>query len=246
MEKSNAVVIDPDPKDRAVLKSALHAISNYNKIFQAKSIRDCLSLMKEEESELLINFISYEFPKEEIGRLVAQGKSTPGGVDSAYVIVFKSDEQDSGTIARSLLDGIDGFVVAPYSVESLAKITKLAEKLKKERRQSRIEKTVKFLVEDTLATLDEVAARKLSGASPGEMVKRWKNQSDSIHYLDAELLPYYFKVLMELCDEAIPFAYHEKKQKTEESRLQSESRKNPKIGASPVSVMNRIKAIRGR
>ena len=62
----------------------------------------------------------------------SQTKQEPAGRDAAYVLLLEG-RRNSVEIARTLVDGADAILLKPYSVESLHTISRLAEKMKKER-----------------------------------------------------------------------------------------------------------------
>ena len=95
-------------------------------------------------------------------------KQELAGRDAAYVLLLEG-RRNSVEIARTLVDGADALLLEPYSVESLHTISRLAEKMKKERvlarAQVRMQVPLRLLVREIAAQLGQVARLEKSGAS---------------------------------------------------------------------------------
>ena len=109
--------------------------------------------------------------------------------------------RNSVEIARTLLDGADALLLEPYSVESLHTISRLAEKMKKERSRMRMQVPLRLLVREIAAQLGQVARLEKSGASG--LVSRGVLQEmcSVLGELDQETLSLYFEVILEVFPE---------------------------------------------
>jgi len=99
------------------------------------------------------------------------------------------------------VDGADAILLEPYSVESLYTISRLADKMKKERSRVRMQVPLRLLVREIAAQLGQVARLAKSGASG--LVSRGVLQEmcSVLGELDLETRSLYFEVIMEVFPE---------------------------------------------
>ena len=116
------------------------------------------------EEPIDIVFIAMREDGDAINRFIKRLKQELAGRDAAYVLLLES-RRDSVEIARTLVDGADAILLEPYSVESLHTISRLAEKIKKERSRMRMQVPLRLLVREIAAQLGQVARLEKSGAS---------------------------------------------------------------------------------
>jgi len=145
-----------------------------------------------------IIFIAHRFEQDRTTEFIKKSKETQGGRDSAYVLVLKTDDQDSNTVAKNVLIGADGFLLEPYSVDNLVEITQLAARVKKERSLEREQAALKFLVLDVMKQIDRVAYIKTCGFDVGRNLKKLKEMCAVFTDLQGESKEVYYELAVSL------------------------------------------------
>ena len=100
----------------------------------ANSLEEADLRLSEEPIDIV--FIAIREDGDVVNRFIKRLKQELAGRDAAYVLLLEG-RRNSVEIARTLLDGADALLLEPYSVESLHAISRLAEKIKKERSRMR-------------------------------------------------------------------------------------------------------------
>src|SRR5262249_29916576 len=134
------------------------------------------------------------------------------GQDAAYVLIMKSTDQSSSTVASNVLIGADGFLLEPYSVDSLMEITRLADRIKKERSQAREVAAMKFLLGDVSNRIDAIAYLKSLGRDVARHIKKMADASQFIKNLSPESTQIYNDAIVETFQAAQPPKFASEKQ----------------------------------
>jgi len=129
---------------------------------------------------------------------VVQGKESTHGQDSAYVLVMQAKDQDSSNIANTMLKGFDGLLFEPYSVDVLVEMTKIAAKVKGERRSARELAAIKFLLRDVINQLDQISYNLASGKEVGPSFKKFKDASAVVKTFEGEKLQKYYELAVDM------------------------------------------------
>ncbi|NLF26060.1 MAG: hypothetical protein GX589_10450, partial [Deltaproteobacteria bacterium] len=158
----------------------------------------------ESSAHIDVVFISNRFAQTEVLNFINRAKEKPGGQDSAYVIVLSTDSQQSNTVAQNVLGGADGFLLEPYSVDSLVEITVLAERVKRERSQQREAAALNFLVQDVLQQIDRVAYLKSCGFDAGRSLKTLREMCSVFQSLEYESRELYLEIAVKSFIDASP------------------------------------------
>lgn len=189
-----AIVIDSDTQARIRLKSATQSVVQFQVVDLHDSIDEVLARL-ENSGHIDIIFISRRFSQREIDAFIERAKQTPGGQDSAYVIVLGTSKQDSQQVARNVLSGADGFLLEPFSVDNLAEITSLAARVKMERSQQREAAALRFLIRDVMKQLDKLAYIKKWDFEVGSNMRHLKEMCSVFHALEKETLEIYYEIM---------------------------------------------------
>ncbi len=177
--KFDAVIVDCDLDTRMRLKQATASVHHFGKVSQATTLKDALGKLTVEVSTDVC-FLSYRFDREEVLGFIREAKNTRGGQDTAYIVVLPQKDQSSSTVATSVLAGFDGFLFEPYSVDQLIELTQLAAKVRKERAGAREEAAIKFLLNDLINQVDQIAYLKAAGYDMGPSMKKFKEISSAL------------------------------------------------------------------
>lgn len=196
MSKFNCIIVDPDTTSRMKLKQATSQISGFSAAQTSSSLKDAAQTLKSGVREFDIVFLSTQFDSAETISFISSSKQTKVGQDAAYVMILKSLPQDNSLVAEQMIQGGDGVLCEPYSVESLAEISALATRIRKERSDAREKIAIQMLVSDFIRQIDTLASLRTSGMEPGVHIKKARDLSAIVRNLNPEMRQYYFDLLL--------------------------------------------------
>ena len=130
MDNYCALIVEGNLEHRARLRLAMRASLLFPTVHVANSLQEAELHLSEEPIDIV--FIAIREDGDVVNRFIKRLKQELAGRDAAYVLLLEG-RRNSVEIARTLLDGADALLLEPYSVESLHAISRLAEKMKKER-----------------------------------------------------------------------------------------------------------------
>ena len=189
----NALIVDSDLQSRMRLKQATASVVEFGDVDQIGSIRDALNRLASDKRCDLV-FISHNFSSEESAHFIREGKKLKQGQDSAYVLVLKSKDQESSTVAASVMQGADGILFEPYSVEILVELAKLAAKIRRERGDARERVALNLMVSEIMNQLDLVAFLKSCEMETGRSQRKLGELCQVLHKLEQEKISLYYEV----------------------------------------------------
>ncbi len=195
-EKYDALIVDPELDTRMRLKQATTAVHNFGKVYQVSSLREALQKCHG-ESLVDVIFINYRFDRGDVDDFIIKGKESPQGQDAAYVLVMQAKDQESSKIADTMLKGFDGLLFEPYSVDVLVEITKIAAKVKGDRRVQRETAAIKFLLKDVINQLDQISFNLAQGKEVGPSFKKFKDAAVVLRSFEGEKLKKYFDLAVD-------------------------------------------------
>lgn len=196
MKKYNAIFIEEDSGPRNRLKQAAAMIPAFGMISFCKDIRECNRELTDERPRDII-FLSNRAARDEIKVFVENAKETKAGMDTAYVLVLGTDDQDNSTVANAVLFGVDGFLLEPFSVDNLAVITELAQKVKSERSSDREMRAFGFLLKDVMKQIDRLAFIKSCDFDLGQNMKKLEQMTKTFRDLSEAKREMYFEAAIE-------------------------------------------------
>lgn len=196
----NALIIDSDFEHRNRLKTAMRSVNLYNKVF-AKLVfctrfEDAARMMDEEDNSFDVVFLSSRNAQQSIKEFVGMAKQKVATRDAAFVLM-KDCPGKTASFISGVLEGIDSFLVAPYSVAQLIEITVLAERIRRERREARFSVALKVLVKGIESQLGQLAQLKKRNYNATISERVFKEMCAAIKELDEQKLDEYFEVLVD-------------------------------------------------
>lgn len=197
----DAIIVDSNLDTRMRLKQACASVHHFGKVFQAQSLKDATGKLGE-GTAIDVCFISYLFDQGEVTNFIKDAKGLKSGQDSAYILVLKSKDQQASTVATNVIAGFDGFLFEPYSVEQLVELTALAARVRKERSNEREAAALRFLLNDMMNQIDQIAYLKAAGFDMGPSMKKFKDMCSVLGTLTPDSKTIYETLVVELFGEA--------------------------------------------
>jgi CheY-like chemotaxis protein len=195
MDNYCALIVDGNLEHRARLRLVMRASLLFPTVHVANSLQEAERHLSQKPTDIV--FLAMREDAEGISRFIQRFKQDPAGRDAAYVLLLEG-RRDSVVIARTLVDGADAILLEPYSVESLHTISRLAEKMKKERSRARMQVPLRLLVREIAAQLSQVARLEKSGASGSVSRGVLREMCSVLGELDQETLSLYFEVILDV------------------------------------------------
>ena len=174
-----AFIIDSDSTSRLMLRQVMTTIPDFKMVLQFSSPTEALNSLSA-SSAVDVAFISYSLGKQIVKNFIDQAKNSPAGQDTAYVIILQNQAEGKALLAEIMMNGGDGILCKPFSVEQLREITHLSLRVKKERFENREKAALSLLVPEIAKQLDLVCSIKLSGIQPESSFRVLKEQSQKI------------------------------------------------------------------
>jgi DNA-binding NarL/FixJ family response regulator len=155
------MVIDPTPQGREAVLQAIHFQKVVSRVTAYRSLEEALIAIRAEKKADIV-FVSAMFPQRELGEFVGSAKQTKSGRDGAYILIFE-DSVSRVALAKSLLQGTDGFVVAPFSANDMHNALLTAENVRQRNMQSRVETAVTQIIDVLSSEISFVARDRALG-----------------------------------------------------------------------------------
>lgn len=197
-----SLIIDPDAVNRNRIKQAMMALPLFGKGNQAGSFADARARLYDYNT-LDIVFISDKFEKEEIRVFIEELKANKVSQDAAFVLIMRSK---GNNMAEGILNGADGLLGEPYSVDTLQEITQLAERVKKHRERVRTEAGIQLLLKDLIVQVNNIASVISGGLEPTKQVRKLEELMTSIEKLEPGLQERYLVMMIDVFEKAPPSA----------------------------------------
>lgn len=155
-ERFDILIIDPDTQSRGQLKQAALCLPTFKKVFFAGNLEEALARTGSHENVDVV-VMSNKFPFEEISGFIASAKGTPKGTEWAFVSLLKAADRTSKVVADSMMVGIDGFLLEPYSADNLKEMAELTNRVRLRNADSRKRGVLKMLLQEIRDHLDALA-----------------------------------------------------------------------------------------
>ena len=202
METFDALVIDSDLDARMRLKQAMSSVAAFKSGAQYGKLNEALMRLESSPVPIGVIFISFRFDTEETMKFISKAREITSSQDAAFIHVKRSEDQQSTAVAASVLNGADGLLFEPFSVDQLVEITILASRVKKERSTAREEGALKFLLTDVLGQIDQLAFLKSCDYETGPTLKKLKDSCAVFHTLTPESKLIYLNIVSDVFETA--------------------------------------------
>jgi AmiR/NasT family two-component response regulator len=192
-----AVISEPNTTKRLNFRYALAATQQFDAIVPASSAEDVLHTLRAEVSVDVV-FLSTRLGTENVHTLLQNARALTEGKDAAYVMLVERDQQHVGAIAANILQGADGQLCEPYSVEALQEVLELALRVRHERQQARARLALRLLVQEIAEQLDAVAELRGQRYKARLSAKLLCEMCEVLKDLSPELQAYFHEQLLEV------------------------------------------------
>lgn len=176
------------------LKTAAAPIS-YLTMAPCSNERDVMERVEREE-RVDIMFLSERLDPETLENLIQRVKNSEKGTECVFVVV-KSSPDGGIPVSEALSLGADCILCEPFSVDNLAQVVELGNKIARDRK-GRARLSATLLVTDILDQIDAAAFLMKSGHNPGILMKSARKLGERIHEIEDEDLGMYFEIVFKL------------------------------------------------
>jgi len=197
-EQLKLLLVDKDIDSRMRLRHAVSTVQDFGDAIQVNNLEDARHRLDSEITNFDVVFLSYEFPREQLSKLIDDGKKLKGGSDAAYVMLFAGNEDRNKCIAEGLLAGTDGFLFEPFSIEQLVEVTKLAAKIKLQRAAARQMLALDFIIKDFVRLIDVYSRLTMMGCDVTKARARVQRMSDRVKSFEPEVQQAFLQSLIEM------------------------------------------------
>ncbi len=166
-----ALIIDANPVSRAYLWQATLAGVYFNRVKAYSHTADALRHLQSGYAYDVV-LITSTIDREEVRNFISSAKLSEGGKEAAYVMVLKANHQDAENIAFSMMEGTDGFLMEPFSVDSLRQVAAIAARVKGEYERARQRAAIALIVGEIMKSLDDLANAKILGDDTSQQKKK--------------------------------------------------------------------------
>jgi DNA-binding NarL/FixJ family response regulator len=212
MKKFNALIVDNDITSRMRLKQATSSVVEFGTVTLLNTPAEALSALSL-STPIDVVFVSWRLGSDVIRPFIQKAKETVQGQDAAYIAVMKSAAEGNASVAQVMMDGADGILCEPFSVDQLVEITRLSTKVKGERFEARERAALSLLIPDIIKQLDLVAHIKSSGLAPETSLKVFRELCQKVKERDQRSHSIYYELALTAFENA-PVPHFEVKTKT--------------------------------
>ncbi|HMO16689.1 MAG TPA: hypothetical protein PJ989_01220 [Oligoflexia bacterium] len=218
MKRFSAIVIEPVNTKRGYLYQAILTDPHFRKLKGFREIDEALHGLRG-GAPVDVILISATFSSERIKAFIAQAKKTESGKEAAYIIITPVDIQTRENVASSMLDGSDGFLFIPFSVDSITEVAKIADAISQKFETERKKAALSILIPNITEALDSLATLAQEGENLAIGKARLKNAVRPVIAIKDQIPDYYFEQLAKYCENCPPRVLA--KYKTASKRVQA-------------------------
>lgn len=205
-----ALIVDPNPTIRAYLWQATLANVYFERVKACSKIATALNLLEQHEAYDVI-LLASTIPKAEMDAFVLTSKQADGGKEAAYIVILKAQHQNTENVAEGLLHGLDGFLLEPFSADSLKRVALVAARVKKEFERQRSEAAIRIIVADILKTLRGYLNATILGEEVNRTRRDLQKSVAALQKIPEEHRDLYFEIATEMFGASAPrpsIGYH--------------------------------------
>ena len=205
MSYFDSLIVECDANTRSNLKQATMVLPSFRKVQPVISLGEALSRLSGLEYDRMdIVFVSLQFGWDKIRSFMSDAKASTHGEDCTYILVLKSSQHNEQTLAASILAGLHGFIVEPFSAENLGEVANIAAKVKRENIVKRQMKALRMLIPDVIKHIDAFNVFHSKGKNTSHITRRIEKSCSTIKTLHGDILDKYIDMAVESFSEVKP------------------------------------------
>lgn len=149
-------------------------------------------------------FVSSEFPDYDIREFLKESRKLPATQKAAYLIVAHAQARETWRVASSLINGIDGFLFTPFSVQSFINTAEGAKRGMAEEKAFRERTAITLLVRSIIEQVTDAATLRAAGHQAKITMRMLFEMCSVLKELEPHLMEMYFESLTALTETAPP------------------------------------------
>ena len=204
MGSLRVLIIDGNDLDmRMRLKHSINSTSEFGECHHVATGSQAIELAPKLPGDVDLVFISYHVKQDQVRQFAQAVRELERYQDAALVMILPSGSTKETTLAESMLAGIDGFLLEPFSTDDLVKVTKLAGRVSREKATTREYVAMKMLVRDQVRLLDAVYCLNRGNIETEQTFAKLKNLGTQVAELSEGSLQMYFTLLIDVCERSL-------------------------------------------
>lgn len=203
LDRFSAIIVDPEGGNRIRLKQAASAVPEFDKVAQIANLNEALAKLEGSEETNVI-FLSNKAFSADIPQFIKNAKGTPHGELATYILILSQSEQADTSYASAMLQGADGFLIEPYSVDALLEITRISAKVRKERLEAREAVAIKFLMQEISDQVNTISELLTVGGQVLRPMRKLRQMCEIFQTLDDATRAKYLSSAVEVFEAAHP------------------------------------------
>jgi response regulator RpfG family c-di-GMP phosphodiesterase len=242
MGSLNVLIIDGNDLDmRMRLKHSITSTSVFGECYHVAHSAQAIEIAQTLPSCIDLVFISYHVKQDQVREFAQAVREIEKYQDAALILILASGSTKETTLAESMLGGIDGFLLEPFSTDDLVKVSKLAGKVNREKTTTREYVAMKLLVRDQVRLLDAVYCLNRGHIETEQTFDKLKHLSARVAQFSETSLQMYYSLLIDVCERSlVPIAipknpYQGKSERTKKrvDQMLISNLESPKVPLDP-------------
>jgi DNA-binding NtrC family response regulator len=191
----DALIVEPDLKFRGNITQAARSSNLFNRVVTASSLREALERVSDREP-FRVMFLSERLDSEKTKDIIKQAKALPNTEDCAFVLIVRGATQSLEVVASQVIEGIDGMLCEPFSVDSMSEIANLAQIVKAENDERRKRAGYELVTSGLADSLDELATSHFLKSPSVNALNELKRYSYMLGNPSESDLELYFEIII--------------------------------------------------
>jgi hypothetical protein len=191
-----ALIVDPDAKWRGTLRAAAQTLTTFSDIKQASSCREARRIL-DSRPDCDIVFFSFRVPEAEMNAFVQEARRRAGGDEVTFVSIVPQPTDGGGDAATLLLQGMNGILFEPYSVQAIQELSEVVLTTKKQRLIERRRAAMRLVINEITQLIDQ-RALMIKRSRPSDVpTARIKKLMVPVHSMPPEEQQTFFELVEE-------------------------------------------------
>lgn len=201
----SALIIDFNPTSRSFLWQVTVEGVYFRRVKAYSHTKDAYEHLRS-GARYDVVLITSQIPQAETKSFITRAKETDGGREAAYIMVVKIPDQTTENIATNMIGGTDGFLLEPFSVESLKQVAAIAEGVRKKFEAERQRAAFQLIASGIIKALDEFSTATITNENVGAARKSFQAATRPLKKMERDQFHLFIDILTEACEDARPRA----------------------------------------